>query len=39
MSASSRQVGQQGRRAGLIDIPALTANIYVAATNWTNIHN
>ncbi len=35
----TRQVGQQGRRAESIDVPALTANIFVVATNRTNIRN
>jgi hypothetical protein len=35
----TRQVGQQGRRAESIDVPALTANIFVGGTNRTNIRN
>jgi hypothetical protein len=35
----TRQVGRQGSRAWSIDVPALTANIFSAATNTTNIHN
>jgi hypothetical protein len=33
----TRQVGQQGRWAGSTEVPTLTANIFVAATNRTNI--
>ncbi len=33
------QVGQQGRQAKSIDGPALTAHIFAAATNRTNINN
>jgi hypothetical protein len=33
-----RQAGLQGRWVRSIDVPALTANIFAAATNRTNIH-
>ncbi len=36
--ARTRQVGEQGWLARSLDVPALTANICVAATNRTNIH-
>jgi hypothetical protein len=32
-----RQVGQQGRRVGSIDVPTLTANMVAAAAKRTNI--
>ncbi len=32
-------VGQQGRWAGWIDAPAITANNFAAATNITHIHS
>jgi len=31
-----RQTGQQGRRAGSVDVPALAANIFAAATDRTD---
>jgi hypothetical protein len=34
-----RQAGQQGRLSMLIDVPSLTANIFVSAANRTNIDN
>ncbi len=34
-----RQAGQQGRQVWPINVPALTANIFAAATYRTNIHN
>jgi len=34
-----RKVGQQGRRVGSVDVPTLTANIFAAAANRTNIDN
>ncbi len=37
--AQTRQASWQGRWAGSIDVPALNANIFVAATSRTNIHN
>ncbi len=33
------QEGWQGRQPKWINVPAITANIFVAATNRTNIHN
>jgi hypothetical protein len=35
----TRQAGLQGRQAGLNDLLALTANMFVAATNITNINS
>jgi hypothetical protein len=32
-------MGQQGRQAGSINGPAVTANIFAAAANRINIHN
>jgi hypothetical protein len=36
---TSKQAGQQGRLAMLIDVPSLTANIFVSAAKRTNIDN
>jgi hypothetical protein len=36
---NGHKVGRQGRRAGLNNVPAFTANIYAEATNITNINN
>jgi len=36
---TTKQAGQQGKMALSINVPALTANISVVATNRTNIHN
>jgi hypothetical protein len=33
------QMGWLGSQAGWIDVPALTADIFAAATYGTNIHN
>ncbi len=36
-SSTNKAAGWHGRWAGWIDVPALTANVIVAATNWTYI--